>query len=148
MSGMEFTDLKGRYRRATWQVTPELTVPASAGKARFLHRYGLPVLASAELIRLVEDTCWSAMLPLVDSDQGIVGYRFDMLHKAPAAPGDFVEIEMACLVAEERAATWSGTVTNLRTGKVVGEIEHDAAVVNWQEFMAKAAPHLAITDPN
>lgn len=140
---MDFLDLKGRYRRATWRVTSDLLVPNSAGAARFLHEFGLPVLGSAELMKLIEDTCWSAMLPMIDTNDRVVGTRFDMHHCGPTAPGDFVEIEMHCTGVEVRTVSWAGHATNMRTGKVVAEIQrHDASVVNAERFMQRIAAQL------
>lgn len=139
---MHIEDVVGRRRCATWRVSPERTVSAAAGDARYLQRYGLPVLASPEFLRLVEDTCWSGMLPLVDTSQGIVGTRFEVSHCAPSAPGDFVEIYVECTAAAVRTATWLGHAVNLRTGQRIGTIEHDAAVVNRDEFLSRVAPQL------
>ena len=140
---MEFVDLKGRYRRATWRVTPELIVPNSAGKADYLHKFGLPVLGSGELMKLIEDTCWSAMLPLVDTGYRIVGVRFDMHHSGASAPGDFIEIEMTCTSVEVNTASWAGHATNLRTGQVIADVaRHDAAVVHEERFMQRVSAQL------
>lgn len=134
---LDFIDLKGRYRRSTWKVTNDLTVPESTRHARWLNGFGLPVLSSGNVIALVEDTCWSAMVPLVGTEDGLVGRRFEMAHRGPAAVGDFVEIEVDCLSVNGRTATWSGIVTNLRTNSVVAEVEHDVTVVHRESFLAK-----------
>lgn len=134
---MEFTNLKGRYRRSTWRVTNDLTVPESTQHARWLNGFGLPVLSSGNVIALVEDTCWSAMVPLVGSEDGLVGRRFEMAHRGPAAVGDYVEIEVDCIAVDGRTVTWSGLVTNLRTTYVVAEVEHDVTVVRRESFLHK-----------
>ena len=135
---LDFINLKGRYRRSTWQVTTDLTVPETAPRsARWLNGFGLPVLSSGNVIALVEDTCWSAMVPMVGTEDGLVGRRFEMAHRGPAAVGDFVEIEVDCLAVDGRTATWSGIVSNLRTNGVVAEVEHDVTVVRRESFLHK-----------
>lgn len=136
---MHIEQIKGRQLRSTWSVTSDMTVPSMIEKATWLRRHGQLVLASGYLIGIVEDTCWCAMLPLVDSHQGLVGNRFEMRHRAPAAPGDYVDIGVVCTAAAGRTVTWIAEVTNLRTKRTVAEAEHDVTVVDLDRFAQKVA---------
>lgn len=136
---MEVADITGRQLRSTWRITSDMTVPSLIEKAQWLRRHGQLVLASGYLIGLVEDTCWCAMLPLVNSHQGLVGSRFDVQHRAPAAPGDYVDIGVVCTGAAGRTVTWVAEVTNLRTRRRVAEVEHDVTVVDLDRFARRVA---------
>lgn len=137
---MQVEQIKGRQLRSTWCVTGDMTVPSMMENAQWLRRHGQRVLASGYVIGIVEDTCWCAMLPLVSSHQGLVGNRFEMRHRSPAAPGDTVDIGVVCTSAAGRTVTWVAEVTNLRTRRTVAEAEHDVTVVDLDRFARKMAP--------
>jgi predicted thioesterase len=92
------------------------------------------ILATSRMIGLIEDTCLSAILPLLDEGQTTVGTRVDVTHVGTARAGEKVTISVRLVkVTRERLLSFEVEVT--AAGGVIGTGTHQRMVVETARFL-------------
>ena len=110
-----------------WPVTHELTVQAHG-------TIDVAVLATPELIFMLEDTCLLAVKPLLTDDEITVGTSVHVDHLASTKVGEAVRVTAELVSARGKRLVFR---VEGRCGKlVVGRGLHERAVVNKTEFLA------------
>lgn len=113
-----------------WPVLEALTVRARG-------TVDLPVLATPQLIFMLEDTCVLAMKPLLDEDKVTVGTAVHVDHLAAAKVGQSVHVLSELVAVRGRRLVFR--VEARSDGIVVARGLHERAIVNKQEFEASLA---------
>ena len=103
----------------------------------FLGETGPRVLATPNMIGLMERTCRDTVLPQLEAGYDTVGTRVDVFHLAAAPIGATVSIaaEITAVVerrVEFRVEAWDET-------EKIGEGTHERAIVNVAKFAARMA---------
>lgn len=113
-----------------WPVTPQDTVA---------HRgvVDLPVLATPNLIFMLEDTCVFLLQPFLDPGDLSVGTEVNVKHLGPAAPGDTVCVRVELVAVSGRRASF--TVEAHCGERVLMSGTHERAVVNAQKLRQRLA---------
>ncbi|MEP9375326.1 thioesterase family protein [Aquabacter sp. CN5-332] len=108
-----------------WVVTHEMTV-ASHGVV------DLPVLATPNLVFMLEDTCVFAVQPYLDAGDLTVGTEVQVKHLAAAKTGESVVTHAELVAAKGRRLSFR--IEARCGGRTVAAGTHERAVVNAEEF--------------
>jgi fluoroacetyl-CoA thioesterase len=110
-----------------WPVTHPLTVQAHG-------TIDIPVLATPQLIFMLEDTCVLALQPLLADSEITVGTSVHVDHMASARVGEKVKVSAELVSVRGRRFVFR---VEGRCGKtVVGRGLHERAMVDRDEFLA------------
>jgi predicted thioesterase len=95
------------------------------------------VLATPEMIRLMERTCRDAVLPLLDTGYDTVGTHIDVYHLAAAPLGSVVIFKVKVLEVDKRRIQFQVEAATER--EKIGEGKHERTIINVAKFAAKQA---------
>ncbi len=110
-----------------WPVTHALTVQAHG-------TIDVPVLATPQMIFMLEDTCVLALKPLLTGDEITLGTSVHVDHVAGARVGESVKVTAELVSVRGKRFVFR---VEGRCGKVVvGRGLHERALVNKAEFLA------------
>lgn len=110
-----------------WPVTQALTVQAHGS-------IDIAVLATPQLIFMLEDTCLLVVEPLLTDEEITVGTSVHIDHLAPTRVGETVKATAQLVSAHGKRLVFR---VEGRCGKlIVGRGLHERAVVNKTEFLA------------
>lgn len=100
----------------------------------------LPVLATPQMIALMENTAYKSVAPYLEEGQGTVGTLLNVAHTAATPVGgtvtietELVEIDRKRLVFHVKAADNAGPI---------GEGTHERFIITNERFLAKAQSKL------
>jgi fluoroacetyl-CoA thioesterase len=112
----------GLTHQATYSVTREMSPPHIDG-----------ILATSRMIGLIEDTCLTAVTPLLEDGQTTVGTRVDVTHVGTALAGEQVTITVRLeKVTQQRLLSF---VVNVDApAGVIGTGTHQRLVVERARF--------------
>jgi len=134
---MTADDLRPGLRHArTLIVTPDLSVRAAApafGGGDDMP----PVLATANLIALVEWTCVAALAPYIEAHQRTLGTRIEISHSAPTPIGMKVTAEVELIAIRGRRLRFK--VGCRDETEAIGEGFHERAIIDHDRFMDRLA---------
>jgi len=122
--------------------TSELVV-AKENTARHLGSGGVEVLATPELVRLMERAAVRAVDHLLPAGQMTVGARIEVEHLAPTPLGMRVQARAELIAVEGRRLTFIVEAHDER--ELVGRGRHERAIIDLERFgrrvQAKMAGH-------
>jgi len=110
--------------------TDEVTINDDMGVSHL--GAGPTVLATPEMIWLMENTCMHSVVPHLSEDQQTVGTMVHIWHKAAAKIGETVQVSCKLLERDRRKLLFSVQV--LRGETVIGEGTHERFVVDLNRF--------------
>lgn len=114
----------GLTNRRTVTVTPELSPPHLAPSV---------VLSTPEMIRLMEESCTSAVQPLIEAnDQTTVGVHVDVSHQSAAREGEGVEVSCELIDIDRRRLTFR--VAARAGDRVIGQGTHQRHIIDRARF--------------
>ena len=133
---MKATLRPGIKHRFTYRVPMQKTVPHIYQEAPELQT--MPqVFATGFMIALMEWTCVQLLAPHLDAGEGSVGIHVDVSHTAATPPGLSVTVDVECTAVDGRRASFH---VRAHDGvDLIGEGEHQRAIVAWDRFNAKVA---------
>jgi fluoroacetyl-CoA thioesterase len=133
---MKSTLAPGISYRLTFKVPESKTVPNLYPEATELQ--AMPaVFATGFMIGLMEWTCVKALEPHLDAGEGSVGIHVNVSHLAATPPGLVVTVDAECTGVQGRRASFR---VRAHDGvDLIGEGDHDRAIVAWDRFNAKLA---------
>lgn len=112
----------GLSHHATYAVTPDMSPPHIDG-----------ILATSQMIGLIEHTCLAALSPLLEDGQTTVGTRVNVTHVGTATAGEDVTISVRLVkVTQGRLLSFEVEVV-ARTG-VISTGTHQRLVVDRARF--------------
>jgi predicted thioesterase len=103
----------------------------------FLGEAGPRVLATPNMIGLMERTCRDLVLPQLEPGYDTLGTHVDIYHLAAAPMGATVRITAEILAVVERRVEFR--VEAREEEKKIGEGTHERAIVNVAKFAARMA---------
>ncbi|HZS64744.1 MAG TPA: thioesterase family protein [Xanthobacteraceae bacterium] len=126
----------GLKHRFTYQVPADKTVPHIYREAAEFQT--MPeVLATGFLVALMEWTCVQLLAPHLDAGEGSLGIHVDISHVAATPPGLSVTVDAECTAVKGRRASFH---VRAHDGvDLIGEGQHERAIVAWDRFNAKVA---------
>ncbi|HOG48846.1 MAG TPA: thioesterase family protein [Anaerolineae bacterium] len=116
--------------------TSELVV-GPENTARHLGSGGVDVLATPELVRLMERAAMAAVERLLPAGSATVGARIDVQHLAPSPKGMRVVARAELVAVEGRRLTFNIEVRDER--ELVGRGQHQRAIINVERFGQRLA---------
>ena len=133
---MKATLKSGLKHRFTYRVPMQKTVPHIYLESPELQ--AMPqVFATGFMIALMEWTCVQLLAPHLDAGEGSVGIHVDVSHTAATPPGLSVTVDAECTAVDVRRASFH---VRAHDGvDLIGEGEHQRAIVAWDRFNAKVA---------
>lgn len=117
----------GEYRA---RVTPEIATS-------FLGLEDARVLATPEMIRLMERTCRDTVLPLLEAGYDTVGTHVDVYHLAAAPLGSAVIFKVKVEEVENRRIRFQVEAATER--EKIAQGTHERTIINVAKFAAKQA---------
>jgi fluoroacetyl-CoA thioesterase len=105
--------------------------------ARHLGSGGVDVLATPELVRLVEQAAVAAVDPLLPAGQQTVGARIDLQHLAPTPLGMRVRARAQLVAIDGRRLTFEVEAEDER--EVVARGRHERFIIDLQRFGQRVA---------
>lgn len=122
------------------ELTPGLTHSHSATVTQdmtpgHLRADPIRVLATPEMVRLIEQTAIQAVQPLLSPGQTTVGTRIDVAHLAATPEGMTVTITVELTAVDRRRLTFHVEVRD-EVGKV-GEGTHERFIINRDQRMPR-----------
>ena len=124
----------GLKHQASLLIDESLTVPHVSDRFKSFEDMP-PVFATAFLVGFIEATCIEALAPWLDEGQGSVGTYVDVSHIAATPIGMTVTAEVELIGVEGRALHFR--VSARDEGGLIGEGEHDRAIIDRERFMAR-----------
>jgi fluoroacetyl-CoA thioesterase len=126
----------GLKHRFAYKVPMNKTVPYTYPEAPEIA--SMPkVFATGNMIVLMEWTCTQLIAPHLDAGEGSLGTYVDVSHLAATPPGFTVTVDVECTKVEGRKLEFK--VSAHDGVDVIGEGQHQRAVVAWDKFAAKVA---------
>ncbi len=116
--------------------TSELVV-GPGNTARHLGSGGVDVLATPEMVRLMERAAVAAVDHLLPAGSMTVGARIDVEHLAPTPPGMRVIARAELVAVEGRRLTFTVEARDER--EVVGRGRHERVIIDLQRFAQRLA---------
>ena len=137
---MKATLKAGLTHRFTYQVPPQKTVPHLYREAPEFQ--SMPeVFATGFMVGLMEWTCIQLLAPHLDAGEGSLGTRIDVSHMAATPVGLNVTVDAECTAVRGRRASFR---VRAHDGiDMIGEGQHERAIVLWDRFNAKVAEKAA-----
>ncbi|HVY20121.1 MAG TPA: thioesterase family protein [Bauldia sp.] len=126
----------GLTHRLTFRVPQNKTVPflyPEAAEFRTMPQ----VLATGYMVGLFEWACIELMRPHLDRGEGSLGIHVDFSHVAATPAGLTVTVEAECTAVNGRKLSFH--VRGHDGVDLIGEGEHERAVVVWDKFNARVA---------
>ena len=111
--------------------------------ARHLGSGGVEVLATPELVRMMEETALTAVAPFLPAGSTTVGVRVDITHTAPTPVGFGVDIETTLVAVDGRQLAFD--VVARDDVEEIGRAKHDRAVINLERFLARVEAKRRVT---
>jgi len=108
-----------------------------ANTARHLGSGGVEVLATPELVRLMERAAVAAVDPCLPPGAATVGARIDVEHLAPTPVGMRVTARAELVIVEGRRLTF--TVEARDECEVVGRARHERVIIDLERFAQRLA---------
>jgi predicted thioesterase len=105
--------------------------------ARHLGSGGVEVLATPELVRLMERAAVAAVDPRLPPGMATVGARIDVEHLAPTPVGMFVIARAELVAVEGRRLTFQ--IVARDEHEVVGRARHERAIIDLERFAGRLA---------
>jgi len=123
-------------------ITPGLSaesemVVGPENTARHLGSGGVEVLATPELVRLMERAAVAAVDPRLPPGMATVGARIDVEHLAPTPVGMFVIARAELVAVEGRRLTFQ--IVARDEHEVVGRARHERAIIDLERFAGRLA---------
>lgn len=118
----------------SYRVPAEKTVPHLFAEA---HEFALmpTVFATGFMVGLMEWTCMKVIEAHLDEGEGSLGIHINVSHSAATVPGQVVTVEARCTKVDGRKLTFH---VKAHDGiDLIGEGEHERAVVLWEKFVSK-----------
>jgi len=112
-------------------------VVAPENTARHLGSGGVEVLATPELVRLMERAAVAAVDPQLPAGAATVGARIDVEHLAPTPVGMRVTARAELVAVEGRRLTFTIVARDER--EVVGRARHERAIIDLTRFAQRLA---------
>ena len=109
-------------------VTEELTA-ASIGSG------GLPVYATPEMIRLMENTAWSSVEEYMDEGCSTVGILMNVSHVSASPVGAHIRCESELVEIDGRKLVFK--VSAYDDSGLIGEGHHERFIISNDKFMKK-----------
>ena len=109
-------------------VTEELTA-ASLGSG------GLPVYATPEMIRLMENTAWSSVEDYMDESCSTVGIYMNVSHVSASPVGAHIRCESELVEIDGRRLVFK--VSAYDDSGLIGEGRHERFIISNDKFMKK-----------
>lgn len=128
----------GKRASCDWLVDETMTVRAHG-------TVDLPVLATPNLLFMLEDTCVAASEPLLPEGELTVGTAVHVDHLAPARIGECVHVRAQIVAVRHRRLVFRVEAT---THSVIARGVHERAIVNKQAFKARLANQAASASPS
>jgi fluoroacetyl-CoA thioesterase len=137
---MKATLRAGLTHRFTYQVPAQKTVPHLYQEAPEFQT--MPeVFATGFMVGLMEWTCIQLLAPHLDAGEGSLGTRIDVSHMAATPVGLNVTVDAECTAVRGRRASFR---VRAHDGiDMIGEGQHERAIVLWDRFNAKVAEKAA-----
>jgi len=104
---------------------------------RFLGAEGPRVLATPNMIGLMERTCRDTVLPQLDPGYDTVGTHVDVFHLAAAPMGSAVRITAEITAVVDRRVAFRVEAWDEK--EKIGEGTHERAIINVAKFAARLA---------
>ncbi len=120
--------------------TSELVV-GPEDTARHLGSGGVDVLATPEMVRLMERAALAAVEHLLDAGLATVGARIAVEHVAPTPIGMRVSARAELLAVEGRRLRFTVEARDAR--EVVGRGEHERVIIDLERFRQRLAAKAA-----
>jgi fluoroacetyl-CoA thioesterase len=99
------------------------------------------VLATANMIAMMEATATKALAPHLDANEGSLGILVNVTHTAATVPGQTVTVTAEVTAAEGRKITFK---VSAHDGlDKIGEGTHQRMIVPWDRFKATVAAKAA-----
>lgn len=99
---------------------------------------GPPILSTPSMILMIETACGKTVLPYLEGEETTVGVHVNVSHRAPAVPGDRVDIAVEVVAVEGRFIEFE---VEARVGDtVLGAGMHRRAVVDPARSSKSGAP--------
>lgn len=105
--------------------------------ARHLGSGGVDVLATPELVRLMERAAVAAVDPLLPPGAATVGARIDVEHLAPTPVGMRVSARAELVAVEGRRLTFAIEARDAH--EVVGRARHERVIIDLERFRQRLA---------
>jgi len=122
----------------TFEKTLTVTEVLTAGQ---LHRRGMYVLSTPEMIRLVEHCALEGVQPFLQSNQNTVGTRVDVRHLAATPMGMQVTARCTLVEIDRRRLVFQAEVHDEL--EKVGEGTHERFIVDAEKQLARVQEKLA-----
>ena len=122
----------------TFEKTLTVTEVLTAGQ---LHRRGIYVLSTPEMIRLVEHCALEGVQPFLQSNQNTVGTRVDVRHLAATPMGMQVTARCTLVEIDRRRLVFQAEVHDEL--EKVGEGTHERFIVDAEKQLARVQEKLA-----
>ena len=103
--------------------------------ARHLGSGGVEVLATPELVRMMEETALAAVAPLLPEGATTVGVRVDITHLAPTPVGFGVDIEATLVEVDGRRLSFD--IVARDDVEEIGRAKHDRAIIDVERFLTR-----------
>jgi len=103
--------------------------------ARHLGSGGVDVLATPELVRMMEETALMAVAPLLPEGSTTVGVRVDITHLAPTPVGFGVDVEAKLVEVKGRQLIFD--IVAMDDTEEIGRAKHDRAIIDVERFLAR-----------
>ncbi len=116
--------------------TSELVV-GPENTARHLGSGGVEVLATPEMVRLMERAAVAAVDPLLPAGSATVGARIDVEHLAPTPAGMRVRARAELVAVEGRRLRFAVEASDEH--QVVGRGQHERVIVDLERFRQRVA---------
>jgi fluoroacetyl-CoA thioesterase len=101
--------------------------------ARHLGSGGVEVLATPELVRMMEETSLAAVASLLPEGSTTVGVTVDVTHLAPTPVGFGVDVEATLIKVDGRMLTFE--VVARDDLEEIGRAKHDRAIIDMGRFL-------------
>ena len=137
---MKTTLRPGMKHRMSYLVPENKTVPYTFPEAPEI--VAMPkVLATGNMIILMEWACTQLLAPHLDPGEGSLGVHVDVSHLAATPPGMTVTVDTECVAVAGSRVTFH---VKAHDGvDLIGEGRHERFVVAWDKFNARVAAKAA-----
>jgi fluoroacetyl-CoA thioesterase len=137
---MKTTLKPGMKHRMSYLVPENKTVPFTFPEAPEIA--AMPkVLATGNMIILMEWACTLLLAPHLDPGEGSLGVHVDVSHLAATPPGMTVTVDTECMAVAGPRVTFH---VKAHDGiDLIGEGRHERFVVPWDKFNARVAAKAA-----
>lgn len=118
----------------------QTVVVTEAMTAQALGSGELPVLATPQMIALMENTAYKSVAPYLEAGQGTVGTLMNVAHTAATPVGGTVTIETTLKEIDRKRLVFHVTASD--NAGPIGEGTHERFIITNDRFLAKAQSKL------